>query len=109
VAENERRHPKVTPRNLEANGIVVDHRYATTSVVQLSSKRTAAATEQNYIRCALEHPHHETHIVETRRPAGEDVTLLNALLHIETSPGLAILGHRDLDGAALETAQNLHH
>jgi len=60
-------------RAIEANGIVVDQRHATTPVVQLRSKRTAPATEQNDIRCTFEHPHHETHIVETRRPAGEDV------------------------------------
>ena len=42
---NGRGHPEVAPRNLEANGIVVDHRHATAPVVQLGSKRTAPATE----------------------------------------------------------------
>src|SRR5215469_6985156 len=108
-AENGRRHPKITPRNLEANGIVVDHRHATTPLVQLRSKRTAPATEQNNIRRAFEHPHHETHVVETRRPAGEDVTLLDALLHIETRTGSSFLCNRDLAVAAIESAENLHH
>src|SRR5215469_13282241 len=108
-AENGRRHPKITPRNLEANGIVVDHRHATTPFVQLRSKRTAPATEQNDIRCAFEHPHHETHIVETRRPAGEDIALLDALLHIETRTGSSFLGDRDLAVTAIESAENLHY
>src|SRR5215475_9561658 len=69
----------------------------------------AAATEQNDIRCAFEHAHHETHIVETRRPAGEDVTLLDAFLQIETRTGFAFLDNRDLAVAAIESGENVHY
>jgi hypothetical protein len=77
--------------------------------VQLGSERTTPTTEQNDIRCALKHPKHETDIIEASQPARENVTLLDALLYIETRTGFSFLGNRDLAVAAIEPAEYLHH